>query len=134
MVTIVVVVVAGIAFYGGMRYQQLQKSNNGFYISHGNGTGQVRRFGNGNGTNTGIVRGQILSADNGSLTVKLPDGSSKLVLVNNNTRIEEATAASQQDLTNGKTVAVFGATNSDGSVTAQNIQLNPGQGFVGHGG
>ena len=71
------------------------------------------------------VSGEILSVDANSLTVKLPDGSSKIVTFSDTTQINKADKATAADLKTGVTVAVFGTTNSDGSVTAQNIQLNP---------
>lgn len=39
--------------------------------------------------------------------------------------INKATTATKSDLKTGEKVAVFGTPNSDGSVTAQSIQLNP---------
>lgn len=84
----------------------------------------MRRLGNGNG-NFAPVRGEIISSDDKSVTVKMPDGSSKIVLLGGNTSISEATATSKESLKAGEQVVVFGSENSDGSVTAQTIQLNP---------
>jgi len=39
--------------------------------------------------------------------------------------INKSEPASKTDLTVGEKVAAFGTENSDGSVTGQNIQLNP---------
>jgi hypothetical protein len=39
--------------------------------------------------------------------------------------ISKTQTTSKSDLTQGANVAVFGSPNSDGSVTAQNVQLNP---------
>jgi len=41
------------------------------------------------------------------------------------TQINQVASATKSDLKVGTTVVVFGQTNSDGSVTAQNIQINP---------
>lgn len=71
------------------------------------------------------VTGQILSADAQSITVKLTDGSTKIVLLTSTTQINQATAATKTDLKTGITVAAFGTTNADGSVTAQSVQINP---------
>lgn len=123
---IVAVVFGAVGFFGGMQYQKSQRQN--YFSGQFNMMGQsgVRRFsGQGGNTNASAVRGEILSTDNNSITVKLPDGSSKLVLLGSNTNITEATSASKESLKAGQQVAVFGSSNSDGSVTAQNIQLNP---------
>ncbi len=119
-ITIVVVVIAaGAGFFGGMQYQKMQRGRNAQFAY-----GQFqRRFGaNGSG---GIVAGDIISQDEKSITVKMPDGSSKIVLLSATTAINKQATGSASDLKAGEKVAVFGTTNSDGSVTAQNIQLNP---------
>lgn len=69
--------------------------------------------------------GEIIGADEKSITVKLQDGSSKIVLLSEKTQINKAEKATKEDLKKGEKVAVFGTENPDGSVTAQNIQLNP---------
>jgi len=71
------------------------------------------------------VVGEILSQDDKSITVKMTDGSSKIIFFNDTTAINKSSVATKTDLKVGEKVAVFGPTNSDGSVTANNIQLNP---------
>lgn len=70
------------------------------------------------------IVGQILSQDSTSITVKLPDGSSKIVMFSDTTPINKTALGSKTDLTTGTGVRIIGTTNSDGSVTAQDIQLN----------
>lgn len=70
-------------------------------------------------------QGFDLASDDKSITVKLQDGSSKIILITDKTVINKAAEATKDDLKGGEKVAVFGEINSDGSVTAQNIQLNP---------
>ena len=132
---IIVVVVGAVAFFGGMKYQQSQRSSFaggtqfGGGAAGGFGQGGQGRFGGGAGAGgRGGLRpttGQIISVDAQSITVKLQDGSSKIVQYSSSTQINKAEKATSADLTNGETVAVFGTANADGSVTAQNIQLNP---------
>lgn len=127
MIIILVIIVGGVGFFGGMKYQQsvsLQNNRQGFY---GQGRGRTMMGGRGgSGLSAGRqVIGTILSQDNNSITVKLNDGSTKIVILNDSTNINKASKASKTDLTVGSQIAVFGAANSDGSVTAQNIQLNP---------
>ena len=47
------------------------------------------------------------------------------MLIGESTSINKSAEGSKNDLIVGENVAVFGTNNSDGSVTAQNIQLNP---------
>jgi hypothetical protein len=60
------------------------------------------------------------------VTVKLPDGSSKIVLISENTKINKMTEGSIDDLETGKQIVVFGQENSDKSISATNIQLDFG--------
>lgn len=128
---IVAILFGALGFFGGMQYQKSQRS--AAYGQIG-AQGQARRLGQNGGQNAQAVRGQVLSADNSSLTVKLSDGSSKIIILSSSTSITEATATSKQSLKAGEQVAVFGSSNSDGSVTAQNIQLNPQTGQFNRGG
>lgn len=83
-----------------------------------NGQGPQGGFG-------GMVMGEIVSQDEKSLTVKIQDGSSKLVILGDSTTYSKTDKIEKAELSTGNQVRVFGTTNSDGSVTAQNIQLNP---------
>lgn len=82
------------------------------------------RFGNGNGQGRPVV-GEIIAKDEKSITVKMQDGSTKIVLIAGSTTVSKTSDASTNDLTVGQRVGVFGMQNSDGSLSAQNIQLNP---------
>jgi hypothetical protein len=122
-ITIVVAIVVGAgAFFGGMKYQQ-GKTASQFRQFAGGRLGQGTRGGNAQGFRP--VNGDIISADNNSITVKMSDGSSKIVILTDNTAISQSSSAGKLDLKVGEKVAVFGTANSDGSVTAQNVQINP---------
>jgi hypothetical protein len=69
--------------------------------------------------------GQITSSDANSITVKLANGSSKIINLANSTKITKTDTAKVSDLTEGSQIAIFGIPNSDGSITAQTIQINP---------
>lgn len=122
-IVLIVVFTAG-GFYGGIQYQKSQ-------VNSGNSLNGRQQFQGGqrdqgrNGQFGGRVIGQIASLDSGSLTVKLQDGSSKIVILSSKTTYSKSTDGSVSDLKVGGPVAVFGSTNADGSVTAQNVQLNP---------
>ncbi len=123
----VVGVVIGIAaFFGGMKYDQTKIAGTR-QVAQGQGganRGNLQgRFGRG----VRPVAGEIINSDDKSITVKMQDGSTRIVLLSSTTAISQAEPASKSDLKTGQRVAVFGMENSDGSVTAQNIQLNPQQ-------
>ena len=109
----VLIVLGGGSFYAGMKYQESKAQS---------GTGQ---FQNRNRSGFRPVAGEIIGSDDKSITVKLADGSSKIVLLSEKTEINKADKANVVDLKAGEKVAVFGTENSDGSISAQNIQLNP---------
>jgi hypothetical protein len=119
-VGLVVAVIFGAGgFFVGTKYQQTRRTAIFNQTGNRNGQGQVR------GINFRPVNGEIINTDDKSITVKMQDGSSKIVLFSDQTQINQATTATKSDLKTGNTVAVFGTANSDGSVTAQSIQLNP---------
>jgi hypothetical protein len=128
----VMIIVGLLAGFGGgyfFRSYQLTKSRGNFaagvsgtqrFVAGRNGGGQ-----NGGGMMRNGVFGSILSTDANSITVKLPDGSTKIVILGASTTYSNTIAANQSDLKSGVNVAVVGTTNSDGSVTATNVQINP---------
>jgi hypothetical protein len=127
LIIILALLVGGAAgFFGGMQYQKNQRSaafgqfTNGQFGARGGSSTAGLRGRNGNG-----AEGTILSTDDNSMTVKLADGSSKIVLLTASTSFNKATAATAADLIVGQTVAAFGTTNTDGSITASNVQINP---------
>jgi hypothetical protein len=118
---LVAIIVGGGAFFGGMKYQQSKQRS---FFRQGNALQGARAGLGGNKMGFRPVNGEIISSDDKSITVKLQDGSSKIVLISDKTEINKAAEATKDDLKTGEKVAVFGQENSDGSVTAQNIQIN----------
>lgn len=120
----IVLVVGGVAFYGGIQYQKQQSSPGRTFMGGQQGTGRagigMRRIGNGQ-----PISGEIVSKDESSLTVKLGDGSSRIVLFTDKTIFNKTEIVEKIELKSGMKVGIFGTSNADGSVTAQNIQLNP---------
>ena len=86
--------------------------------TNGQRNGGLRGFGGG-------TIGQVLSKDANSITVKLPDGSTKIVFFSGTTTIDKTAQGTSTDLKTGETVAVNGSANSDGSITAQRITVRP---------
>lgn len=133
-ITIVFLILIGAgSFFAGMKYQQSKQNLPGQYFAGRNGVnGQRSGVANRNGNGFRPVAGQILSIDNQSITVKLSDGSSKIIILSGNTVYNKTQTASLSDLKVGDNISVFGTTNADGSVTAQNVQI--GALFAGMGG
>jgi len=130
---ILLLVGLGAGFGGGyfFRNHQLTQARAGLAAGGAAGASGFQRFAGGTrGTGTGgarggAVQGSILSIDSNSITVKLTDGSTKIVILSGSTTYSNTASASESDLKAGSTVAVLGSTNSDGSVTATNVQINP---------
>jgi len=129
------IVLAGVAFWGGMTFSAKSGQANSFAnfqnmtpeqrqqrISQLGANGGFRRGGAGG---VGLTNGEILSADAGSITIKMHDGSSKIILVGDSTKVTKSVDATSADLTQGENVMVNGTTNSDGSLTAQTVQIVP---------
>ena len=89
------------------------------------GNAQGRAGGAGGFNRGSAVLGEVLSKDDKSLTVKLNDGGSKIVFYSETTLVSKSSTTTVSDVAVGNNVMVNGATNSDGSVTASSIQLNP---------
>ena len=125
-VIITVLVIGAGTFFAGMKYQESRRSAIRGQFG-GNFAGRFGGQNQGAGNRSGFrpVAGEIINADDKSITVKLQDGSSKIILLSDKTEINKSEKASNTDLKAGVQVAVFGNENSDGSLTAQNIQLNP---------
>jgi len=121
---LLVVLAAGGSFFAGMKYQESLMSSSARQFGQQLG-------GRGGGPNADNRTGfrpasrEIIASDDNSITVKLADGSSKIVLLSDKTIISKSDTVVKSDLKTGEKVAVFGQENSDGSVTAQSIQLNP---------
>lgn len=129
---ITAVVVGALAFFGGMKYQQMQRANlrgaggNANFMMAGGQRGGAA--GGGQGMRQGFrpTIGEIIASDDKSITVKMEDGSSKIVLISDTTTINKTDPGAKTDLKVGTKVGVFGQ-DSNGTVTAQNIQINPQQ-------
>ncbi len=129
---IVAALIGGGAFYGGMVYGKSQSGStrnfaNGARQGLGvNGAGGFARNGTGATGNGNVVSGQVIAKDDKSITVQLPNGSgSKIVFLSPSTQIMKTATGSTSDLQIGENLSVNGQANSDGSVTAQTIQIRP---------
>lgn len=126
-----IIVVGGVSFYGGMQYQiskvqsnvsqmrsQFSRGVNGTFAGGGGGT---RNAGMQRGG--GMISGEVISKDDSSVTVKLSDGGSKNIFFSSSTKILKSSEGTLGDIGIGKQIFGQGTVNTDGSVTAETIQL-----------
>jgi len=133
-----ILIALGAGFYGGQQYERSRQdvsrsaSVEGRFQAFRTGNGMPgqggdhlngRQRGNGNG----FAAGEIIAKDEKTITLKLQEGGSKIVLLSPSMSIGTFQAGTSSDLTVGTPVVVMGEGNSDGSMTAQSIQVRPPQ-------
>lgn len=121
-IVVVLLIIAGGSFgtglFVGKKLSSVKRNFQQQFANRSDGAGrQMMRAG------SKAVNGEIISTGDKSVTVKLVDGSSKIILLSDKTQINKAATASATDLKTGEKVMIFGTDNSDGSVSAVNIQL-----------
>lgn len=130
---IMVLVVGGGAFYGGMVYGQSHGASRamgpaGFAnLTPDQRQARGAQFGAGTGARGagGFSTGEVLSKDDKSFTLKLTDGGSKIIFFATSTSVMKSSAGSLADVVIGEQVSVNGTPNSDGSLNAQGVQIRP---------
>jgi hypothetical protein len=127
---VILLIVAGGAFYGGMLYG---KNQGGALTAaaRANFAG-IRGSRTGVAVGAGFISGNIISSDASSITLQLPSGTgstgstgSKIIFFSSTTQISKSASGTASDLAAGTSVSVTGTTNPDGSITAQSIQIRP---------
>lgn len=120
--------VAG-SFWAGMQYQKRgQAGPQGQFGPRGMLTGTVPQGQNATRDNrTGFrpISGDIMAREDKTLTVKMADGSSKIVLLTDQTKVNRENEVTWEELKAGEKVMVMGQEGSEGAVTAERITLNP---------
>ena len=122
-IVVTVVLVVGSYFMGSSHGQTVAK--NTFAQSRSGAGMNGGRMGGRFGAGGGVVTGSVLSKDATSMTVKMRDGSTKIVLYTGSTQVSKSAAGTADDVTVGTNISVIGTQNTDGSVTAQTVQIRP---------
>jgi Domain of unknown function (DUF5666) len=122
---VVAVVFAGGGFFGGMKYQASKTPAPAARFGGAGGAGAFagRRLGGGAGGAGSFVSGSVLSVNGTSITVKNMAGGSQIAILAPSTQYRKAVDGSSSDVTVGSIVTITGTTNSDGSLTAQSVQI-----------
>jgi len=123
-----ILIIGGGAFFGGMKYQQSKRNFQNFseeqrqQLFQGN-TGRNLQREVGGGVGSSFLSGEVISKDEQSVTLKTPNGGSKIIFFSDSTEIVKSVDGASSDLEAGKTISVSGTTNQDGSLTAKSIQV-----------
>lgn len=124
-----VIAVVG-AFFGGMAYQKTKTHSPTTANAGGFG-----RFGGRLPNGASATFGSIDSISGQTITITAQDGSSKKIDFSSSTTIsQDRQPAQSSDLQTGERIAAIGQTNSDGSIQATRIIINPGFGGSGNSG
>ncbi len=131
---LIIAVIVSSVFFGGLGYSFGKTRSVGSFSQFGGGfpSGREGMMGQGNNRSgnmrqggAGGTSGEVLSKDAQTLTVKLRDGGSRIVLWSPTTQVSRMASGTPDDVMVGSQVFVTGKTNSDGSVSADMVQIRP---------
>jgi hypothetical protein len=130
LILLTAVVAGGLGFWGGMAYQtsKATASRTAAAAQYAGRAGRTGATAAG-----GFVSGQVLSMDAQSITVQLRAGGSQVIFYTPTTTASKPTDVPVSSIAVGDNITVMGTANSDGSVTANSIQVRPA-GMPGPGG
>ena len=103
---VAIIILCSVSFYAGNKHGQsklvsMNQANGSFQNGMGGGPNR-RNFGGGN------VNGEVFSKDDTSITVKMRDGSTRIVLYSPSTQVFKSSTSTTADVTTGETVSIMG--------------------------
>src|SRR4030043_796945 len=116
-VIIIAIISLALGFGGGYLFKNYQvgkmRPNFGSQLPDRQRNGQGLQNGQGPQTGFGgMVMGEIISQDENSITIKIQDGSTKIVILGDSTTYSKTQSIEKTELSTGNQVRVFGSTNS----------------------
>jgi hypothetical protein len=122
----IIIAASGLSFYGGIKYNQTQSAaeRNASRAQLGGGGNGTRGF-RGGTAGAGFISGEVIAKDDASITIKLREGGSKIIFLSGGTEVTKSSQGNVQDIGIGAQVSANGTANSDGSMTAQTVQIRP---------
>ncbi len=135
-IIIIIIIVGCGAFFGGMKYEQSKSPLSGLggqnlqdlspeqrqqFFQGSMGGNLPERAGRGEASS--FLNGEVIDKDEQSLTLKMPDGGSRIVFFSDSTEISKTTEGLVDDVEIGKQIMISGEQNSDGSYSAKTIQI-----------
>lgn len=145
--TVLTIILAGLSFFFGIKYSEYRSPDNsrfsggqqaragyGAFGSSENGNGGQKGVATGRnlfrgmgGANGGMTAGEISNIENGMLTLKTPDGGSKLIIMSSSTKVMQMSEIKQDAMKDSMPVFIIGKKNTDGSITAETVQIRQTQ-------
>ena len=127
---LILAIASGASFEGGMAYQRNQANSirsqflrsRGIDTANGNGSSANRSGGFGGGGFGGGATGQIKSIQGNTIELSTPTNVTTVNLTAS-TQIEKSISAKTSDLQTGEQLIVRGQRDSNGNITADNIQI-----------
>lgn len=119
-----IILAGGGGYYIGSHKQGAQSARIGAQFGQGGIGGQRGGFARG-GPNGNMINGDVVSLSSNILTVKGRDGGSRVILLTGSTKVSKSVAGDKADVKEGTSVLILGTQNSDGSVTADTVQIRP---------
>ncbi len=119
-------IVGSAGFYGGISYAKSHPATQAIGGNRSGFTGGGFRNANGrNSAGANFISGDVINKTDSTLTVQMRTGGSKIILISNTTPVNKMASGTLSDVVVGTGVSINGATNSDGTVTAEQIQIRP---------
>ena len=116
-------VIAVIALVGGIFWGMAITPNRGTGTFAGRTGVAGGAFAGRGGAGGGLAMGSVTAIDAQSITLQLANGNSENVFYSSSTPVIVPQPASISSITTGTNVIITGTSNSDGSLTAQSIQV-----------